>query len=138
VLRNRLDQHHSAVKGSSSFLPRQEHPQLCLRTSVNLNGIVKLLTILPSPRHNDRRDAPTHSLAALAQRPGVSEADTATVIAVLEEEPPSVVAGPAAAPVSPFLPMTGPNGVSSASKTLLNKKIIIAARKRATQSKMSC
>jgi Helix-turn-helix of DDE superfamily endonuclease len=78
-------------------------------------------------------DAPARSLAALAQRLGVSEADAATVIGVLEEEPPSVVAGPAAPPSSPLLPMTGPNGASSAPKTLLNRKRVIAARKRITR-----
>ncbi len=44
---------------------------------------------------------------------------------------------PAAAP-SPLLPMTGPNGASSAPKTLLNRRRVIAARKRTTRSKMSC
>src|SRR5213594_2665798 len=46
-------------------------------------------------------DAPTRSLAALAQRLGVSEADAATVVVPLEEAPAPVVAGPAAAPASP-------------------------------------
>jgi hypothetical protein len=49
-------------------------------------------------------DASARSLAALAQRLGVSEADAATVVAPLEEEATSVVAIPAAAPVSPFCP----------------------------------
>src|SRR5882762_4321458 len=49
-------------------------------------------------------DAPTRSLAALAQRLGVSEADAATVVGALEEEPATVVAVPAAAPASPLLP----------------------------------
>jgi hypothetical protein len=48
-------------------------------------------------------DAPTRSLAALAQRLGVSEADAVTVIDALEEEPAPVVA-PAATPASPFCP----------------------------------
>src|SRR5436853_5108919 len=52
-------------------------------------------------------DAPTRSLAALAQRLGVSEADAATVVAPLEEEAASVVTAPIATPVSPLLPMTG-------------------------------
>src|SRR6516164_9772598 len=47
-------------------------------------------------------DAPARSLTALAQRLGVSEADTATVVAPLEEEP-----APIPAPASPLLPMTG-------------------------------
>src|SRR5262245_2772982 len=73
-------------------------------------------------------DAPACSLTALAQRLGVSEADAATVVAPLEEAAPGVTA-PVAAPDSPLLPMTGPNGGSSAPKTLLNRRTVIAARK---------
>jgi len=75
-------------------------------------------------------DAPARSLTALAQRLGVSEADAATVVAPLEEEAAPGGAAPVAAPDSPLLPMTGPNGASSAPKTLLNRKRVIAARKR--------
>src|SRR6266567_208432 len=75
-------------------------------------------------------DAPARSLTALAQRLGVSEADAATVVAPLAEEPAPVVAVPAAAPVSPFLPMTERNGASSAPKTLLNRRTVRVARKR--------
>jgi hypothetical protein len=71
-------------------------------------------------------DAPTRSLAALAQRLGVTEADAATVVTPLAEDPPAV-------PVSPLLPMTGPNGASSAPKTLLNSKRVRAARNRTTR-----
>jgi len=78
-------------------------------------------------------DAPTRSLAALAQRLGVSEADAATVITPLAEEAAPV----AVAPASPLLPMTGPNGASSAPKTLLHRRTVIAARKRTIPSKMS-
>ena len=74
-------------------------------------------------------DAPARSLTALAQRLGVSEA-AATVVVPLEEESAPVVPGPAAAPVSPLVPMTGPNGASSAPRSLLNRKRVIAARKR--------
>src|SRR5438105_2727977 len=63
-------------------------------------------------------DAPAHSLAALAQRLGVSEADAATVITPLEEESAPL----AAAPVAPLLPRTGPNDGSSAPKTLLHRR----------------
>src|SRR5437870_4579719 len=52
-------------------------------------------------------DAPARSLIALAQRLGVSEADAATGAVPLEEAPAPVVAGSAAAPASPLLPMTG-------------------------------
>jgi DDE superfamily endonuclease len=78
-------------------------------------------------------DAPARSLTALAQRLGVSEAVAATVVAPLEEEPAPVVAAPTAAPASPLLPMTGPNGASSAPRTLLNRKKVIAVRKGTTQ-----
>jgi len=81
-------------------------------------------------------DAPTRSLAALAQRLGVSEAVAATVITPLAEEP-APAAAPATAPASPLLPMTGRNGASSAPKTLLNRRTVIAARKGTTRSKMS-
>ena len=83
-------------------------------------------------------DAPARSLTALAQRLGVSEADAATVITPLAEEPAAVAAAPTAAPASPLLPMTGPNGALSAPKALLNRPRVIAARKRTTPSKMSC
>jgi hypothetical protein len=71
-------------------------------------------------------DAPTRSLAALAQRLGVTEVDAATVVTPLAEEPTATSA-------APLLPMTAPNGASSAPKTLLNRKRVIAARKRITR-----
>jgi Helix-turn-helix of DDE superfamily endonuclease len=83
-------------------------------------------------------DAPARSLTALAQRLGVSEADAATVVAPLAEEAAPVDAGSAAASVSPLLPRTGPNGGSSAPKTLVNRRGVIVARKRTTPSKMAC
>src|SRR5881296_3199173 len=54
-------------------------------------------------------DAPARSLTALAQRLGVSEADAATVVGPLAEEPASMAAAPAAPSASPLLPMTGRN-----------------------------
>jgi hypothetical protein len=63
-------------------------------------------------------DAPARSLTALAQRLGVSEADTATVVTPRAEEPAPVVAVPAAA-AAPLVPMPGWNDASSAPKTLL-------------------
>jgi hypothetical protein len=77
-------------------------------------------------------DAPARSLTALAQRLGVSEADAATVVAPLAEEPAPLGAVSVAAPASPLLPMTGRNGASSAPKTLLNRKRVIAVRKETT------
>ena len=83
-------------------------------------------------------DAPARSVAALAQRLGVSDADAATVVGALEEEPAPVVvapvaAAPATAPASPLLSMTGRNGASSAPKTLLHRRTVIAARKKTTR-----
>ena len=83
-------------------------------------------------------DAPARSLIALAQRLGVSEADAATVVTPLEEEPAHGGADPAAEAASPLLPRTRQNGGSSAPKTLLNRKRVIAGRKEITPSKMSC
>jgi hypothetical protein len=79
-------------------------------------------------------DAPARSLTVLAQRLGVSEADAATMVVPLAEEPIPVATGPA----SPLLPMTARNGGSSAPKTLLHRRGVIAARKRTTRSKTSC
>jgi hypothetical protein len=78
-------------------------------------------------------DAPARSLSALAQRLGVSEADAATGVALLEEAAAPEVVAPVAVPDSPLLPMTGRNGASSAPKTLLNRKRVIAVRKKTTQ-----
>src|SRR2546429_4443545 len=78
-------------------------------------------------------DAPAHSLTALAQRLGVSEADAATLVAPLEEEPTPPAPIPAPAPASPPFPTTGPNGASSAPHTPLHTPQVIAARKRTTR-----
>jgi hypothetical protein len=83
-------------------------------------------------------DAPARSLTALAQRLGVSEADAATVVAPLAEAAAPEVVAPVAASASPLVPMTAPNAASSAPKTLLHRRNVIAARKRTTPSKMSC
>jgi hypothetical protein len=78
-------------------------------------------------------DAPARSLAALAQRLGVSEADAATVVVPLEEVPAPAAPISAAAPTSPLLPMTGPNGASSALKTLRNRRTVRAGRRKIIQ-----
>src|SRR2546425_529106 len=44
-----------------------------------------------------------------------------------------VCTGPAAPSASPLLPMTERNGASSAPKTLLHRRNVIAARKRTTR-----
>src|ERR1700756_3416666 len=49
-------------------------------------------------------DAPARSLTALAQRLGVSEADAASVVGSVAEEPVRVAPIPAAAPASPLVP----------------------------------
>ncbi len=85
-------------------------------------------------------DAPARSLTALAQRLGVTVAEAATVVVPLEEEPLPAAptsSAPAAASVSPLLPMTGRSAASSAPKSRLNRPTVIAARKRTTLSKMS-
>jgi Helix-turn-helix of DDE superfamily endonuclease len=82
-------------------------------------------------------DAPARSRTALAQRLGVAVADAATVVAPLAEEPAPGATVPAATPESPLLPMTGRNGASSAPKTLLSRRTVIAGRKRITPSKTS-
>jgi len=84
-------------------------------------------------------DAPARSLSALAQRLGVTAADAVAVVTPLAEELTPVADAPVATPpISPLLLMTGRNGGSSAPKTLLNRKRVIAGRKETTRSKMSC
>jgi hypothetical protein len=78
-------------------------------------------------------DSPARSLSALAERLGVSEADAVSLVESLEEAPPPVepISSPdAAGEGSPLLPMTAPRDASSAPKTLLNRPIVIAARKK--------
>ena len=81
-------------------------------------------------------DSPARSLSALAQRLGVSEADAVSLVESLEEAPPPVEpisSRDAAGEASPLLPMTAPRDASCAPKTLLNRPIVIAARKRTTR-----
>ena len=94
----------------------------------DLKGSMELLAALRT-----LGDAPARSLTALAQRLGVLEADAASVVSSLEEEPATDTP-----PDAPLVPMTGRNGASSAPKTLLNSKRVRAARKKLTRSKMSC
>jgi hypothetical protein len=78
-------------------------------------------------------DTPARSLSALAQRLGVSEAETVSLVESLEEVPPPVepISSPdVAGEASPLLPMTARSGASCAPKTLLNRPIVIAARKK--------
>jgi hypothetical protein len=80
-------------------------------------------------------DAPARSLAALAQRLGVSEADATTVVAPLEAEEPVPLAP---APASPLVPMTAPSGASAAPTTRLHRRHVRAARNKTPRSKLSC
>jgi len=75
-------------------------------------------------------DAPARSLAALAQRLGVAEDDVAPMVIPLEEAPAPLATAPGTVPASPLLPMTAPNAASSAPKSLLNRRGVIAARKK--------
>ncbi len=114
-----------------------------LQGKANLWMHVLLPVLLAALR--TRGDAPTRSLAALAQRLGVSEATAAAVVTPLAEEPAllaeesaPVAAAPAAAPASPLVPMTGRNGASSAPKALLHRRHVRVTRKKTTPSKTSC
>src|SRR5499426_920914 len=113
------------------------HGRLCGMVQGKANQWIHVLLPVLLAARRALGDAPARSLAALAQRLGVSEADAATVVTPLAEEPAPVVAVPTAAPAAPLLPMTAPSGASSAPKTLLNRPSAIAARKRTTPSKMS-
>jgi hypothetical protein len=77
-------------------------------------------------------DAPTRSLADLANRLGMTEADAAALVKPTEELPrtadPLAVA-PASAAASPLLATMAPNGASSAPRIRLSKRAVIAARK---------
>ena len=80
-------------------------------------------------------DAPTRSLAALAQRLGVTVREATAVVTPLEEAgapvgAPTSAPTAAGAPAAPLLPTTARNGASSAPKTLLNRKRVIAARQK--------
>jgi hypothetical protein len=79
-------------------------------------------------------DTPARSLSDLAGRLGVTVADAAAVVTPLAEEPESMADTPVAtASPAPLLPMTAPRDASCAPKTLLNRPIVIAARKKTTQ-----
>ena len=81
-------------------------------------------------------DSPSRSLLALAQKLGVSEADAASVVESLQEAPASMASlssSAETAAVSPLLPMTAPRDALSAPKTLLNRPMVIAARKKTTR-----
>src|SRR5687768_9320658 len=79
-------------------------------------------------------DTPARSLSALAQRLGVTMAEAASVATPVTEAPEPVTETPGTvATSSPLLPMTVPSGASCAPRTLLNRALVIAARKRTTR-----
>jgi hypothetical protein len=114
------------------------HGRLCGRGQGKAHPWMHVLVPALLVARRARGAAPTRSLTALAQRLGVSEADAATVVAAVEEEPTAVATVPAAAPASPLVPRTGRHGASSAPRMLLPSKRVIAARNKTTRSKRSC
>jgi Helix-turn-helix of DDE superfamily endonuclease len=77
-------------------------------------------------------DTPTRSLAALANRLGMTEADAAALVRPTEERPSTsdpLASAPASATASPLLATMAPNGASSAPRIRLSKRAVIAARK---------
>ena len=79
-------------------------------------------------------DTPARSLMALAERLGISETDAALVATPpVDASQPVTEAAVTTAPAAPLLPMTAPKGASCAPKTLLNRPIVIAARKKITR-----
>ena len=84
-------------------------------------------------------DAPTRSVAELAKRLGVVEAEAAAMVEPAAESlPPELSTVPAPASASPLLGTMGPNGASSAPRIRLSKRAVIAARKSTTRSKTCC
>jgi hypothetical protein len=77
-------------------------------------------------------DAPSRSVAELAQRLGVAEEEVTTMV-VPPEPPPAPAAVPGPAPTSPLLGMMAPNGASGVPRIRLSRRAIIAARKNATR-----
>ena len=77
-------------------------------------------------------DAPSRSVAELAQRLGVAE-DEATPMAVPPEQGAALAAVPGPVPTSPLSGMMAPNGTSGVPRIRLSRRAVIAARKNATQ-----
>jgi hypothetical protein len=80
-------------------------------------------------------DAPTRSLAELAQRLGMAEAEAAALVEPTEALPPVSELPTAAlpAPASPLLLTMGPNGASRVPRIRLSRRAVIAVRKNATR-----
>jgi Helix-turn-helix of DDE superfamily endonuclease len=80
-------------------------------------------------------DAPTRSLAELAKRLGMAEAEAAALVEPTEALPPTSELPTAAlpAPASPLLLTMGPNGASRVPRIRLSRRAVIAVRKNATR-----
>jgi hypothetical protein len=76
-------------------------------------------------------DTPSRTLAALADRLGVSAETAAALLPPPEPVSSSPAAVAPAPPAPPLLPMTGPNGGSAAPRMRLNRRAVIAARRSA-------
>ena len=77
-------------------------------------------------------DTPSRTLAALAERLGVSAEAAAVLLPPAEPAPVSPAAVAPAPPAPPLLPMTAPNGGSAAPRMRLSRRAVIAARKSVT------
>jgi Helix-turn-helix of DDE superfamily endonuclease len=79
-----------------------------------------------------RGDAPTRSLADVATRLGMTEAEAAARVRPTEALPRTsdpLAAAPASAPAAPLLATMAPNGASSAPRIRLSQRAVIAARR---------
>jgi hypothetical protein len=86
-------------------------------------------------------DAPSRSMTELAKRLGVTETDASALVVPGQEPPnPSDPPAPTSAevPAAPLLGMLAPHGASGVPTIRLSRRAMIAARKRATRSKMCC
>ena len=89
-------------------------------------------------------DAPARSVADLARRLGLCEADISALLTTAEQEtPPDALAldlslADTDRPEAPLLPMTGLSVRSSVPRMRLNRRTIIAARKNAIRSRTCC
>jgi hypothetical protein len=80
-------------------------------------------------------DIPARSLSALAGRLGVTVGEAAAAVSTPLAEALESVGHTrvTTAPQARLLPMTAPSGASSVPKTLLNRPIVIAARRKTTR-----
>lgn len=74
---------------------------------------------------------PSRTLAALADRLGVALEAAAALLPPAAPAPDSAAATTPVSPAPPLLPMTGPNGGSTAPTIPLSRRAVIAARKSA-------